>query len=343
MIPVTGVLLYVVLSSIPLLQADGKRCISKAGECSNWVACSPNGNLVAWSGWKPDDANPTIRVWDVKASKSLPSITVQSEIPVHRAAFSPDGKILAGVASKGNKLPCTIRLWDVGTWKLRQEIPTPEVERAYAIRFSRQGNLLYLCGSGKVVPVIDVKEGKVIKSINVGASTDDVALTFDGKFLACIDQGGWVKVFSVETGNETVSLNDIPVNGSEPWTSALDFSPTQYLLANVRSAPTATKKEGGEKIIDVWDFEKKTLLYSLRSERDSFNCGRIWFSPDGAYLGAIDNKSHITFWDVGTKKETQTLGVAGVRDFVFGRDNKTVFVAGGDGVYICPTNLPAKK
>jgi len=105
----------------------------------------------------------------------------------------------------------------------------------------------------------------------------------------------------------------------------------------------AKKGGGGEKIIEVWDFEKKTLLYSLRSERLSFTWGRIWFSPDGAYFGVIDSKAHITIWDAGTKKEVQTLGISKVRDLVFGRDNKTVFVAAEDGIYICPTNVPAKK
>jgi len=304
---------------------------------------------VAWNGWKPGDANPTIRLWDVKAGKSLASITYPSDIPINHAVFSPDGKILAGIASKGDRLPCTIRLWDVSTGKLRQEIPTPEVEVAYAIRFSKQGNLLIAGGSGIVVAVIDVKEGKLLKTINTGQSSDDVAITFDGKFLACADQGGRVSVFSVETGDKSVQLNELPKFTFEPWTSALDFSPTQYLLVNVRSEPAAgrpgegEKGGGGERIIEVWDFEKKTLLYSLRSERLSFTWGRIWFSPDGAYFGVIDSKAHITIWDAGTKKEVQTLGISKVRDLVFGRDNKTVFVAAEDGIYICPTNVPAKK
>ena len=74
------------------------------------VAFSPDGEtLASGSGDLANDANNTVRLWDVSTGTEKQVLTGHTDA-VRSVAFSPDGQTLA--SGSGDN---TVRLWDVST------------------------------------------------------------------------------------------------------------------------------------------------------------------------------------------------------------------------------------
>ena len=107
------------------------------------VAFSPDGKLLAASGWEP-----VVRVWSVADGRLLLKL-VDDDHFVESVAFSPDG---ATLASGGRSQ--TIRLWEMPTGKLRRVLKQP-VGHITAVAFSPDGKVLAAGGSDKTVHLWD--------------------------------------------------------------------------------------------------------------------------------------------------------------------------------------------
>lgn len=70
---------------------------------------------------------------------------------------------------------------------------------------------------------------------------------------------------------------------------------------------------------------------------------RIAFAPDGNSVFATNGNNRVSMWDVSTQKEIKTFEIDDVWDFSISPDGKTIALAGGDGVYVCPVKAPNKK
>jgi WD40 repeat protein len=92
-------------------QLIGQPLTGHFGDVS-WVTFSPDGALLASSGW----SDHTLILWDVASGRPIGQPLTGHVGPAAGIAFSPDGSALASVSLDG-----TVRLWDVGpeTWKAR--------------------------------------------------------------------------------------------------------------------------------------------------------------------------------------------------------------------------------
>jgi WD40 repeat protein len=104
------------------------------------LAFSPNGNLLAFGddagdthAWQYGRGRGTIRLWDVRNHRLLPSVFRGSDI-VDSIAFSPNGVILVACFDDG-----TVRLWNVHS---RRELDHPLQLEAASLAFSPDGRVL---------------------------------------------------------------------------------------------------------------------------------------------------------------------------------------------------------
>jgi WD40 repeat protein len=115
------------------------------------VAFSPNGELLASSGW-----DGMVRVWDAATGKEIHVFATDQGY--HGCfAFAPDGKLL--VAGGSDR---TIRFWSLATGKQVRAFQAPDV--VHQIAYSPNGKALAMIG-GKKARLCEAATGKEILAI----------------------------------------------------------------------------------------------------------------------------------------------------------------------------------
>ena len=125
------------------------------------IAFNPDGTRLATGG-----GDGTLRVWDTTARRDAISIPrdglTSSELP----DLSPDGQTLLTGFDFSERRP--LRLWDTATGEPRCgpiELPQPMLHHAWTADSKR----LYLADSGKTIHVVDIADGKVVRTFPVDA------------------------------------------------------------------------------------------------------------------------------------------------------------------------------
>jgi WD40 repeat protein len=326
---------------LPLLAAqDGQiRTLSKT--YCHQAAWSPDGKWIACV-IKGENLG-SVALWDVKAGKIQRSIGLGNQELV-ALDFSPDSKLLA----TGELVMHRVRLWDVATAKLHKELTAPEASEKYCFRcvkFSRDGKVIVSGGDDRLIPVWDVNDGKHLKTLHTSDSAEDLAISPDSKTVAYSMPGTGMRMWSIENDQELAVLQTPSTGGTGGEGKRLAFSPTQYLLA---LATSSHEKKNGEDLferrIEMWDFQKKSLLYCLRfPSRKSLFSQAIAFSPDGESFAGVNDEGRPAVWSVSTQKEIKDFPIEDVRQVIFSPDGKTLLVAAKGGVSLCPLKPKASK
>lgn len=233
------------------------------------VAMSPDGRLLAWTGYSGGDTVIT----NIDTKKEVGRMP-DAGAPL---AFSPDGSYLAA-RDNANK----IGIWNAATGKFLRHCPHPDFSRITQLVFSPDGTMLAGNRQGgetdSAVWVWRVTTGKLLCSY-AGHPFDVycVAFSSDGKRCASGGVGGMVKIWDAATGREQFA---IPL-GRESTVWALAFHPDgRHLAAVVESG------NGQHMVVKIWDATWNQDYRQLDRELDFEQ--PLVLSPDGGRLATLD-------------------------------------------------------
>ena len=304
------------------------------------VAFSPDGEtLASGSGDLANDANNTVRLWDVSTGTEIQVLTGHTDA-VRSVAFSPDGQTLASGSMDG-----TIRLWDVSTGTeihvLFDEFRLP----IYSVAFSPDGQTL-ASGIWQGVDLWDVSTGTEKYALYAHDTGYSVAFSPDGETLAS-GSGNYygstnhifnqIFLWDMSTDRETLEDGlwtdglwekwrdwnkgwDNALTGHTGWVSSVAFSPDGETLASGSRDET----------IRLWDVPTGTEIQVLTGHTSWVLS--VAFSPDGQTLASGSWDNTVRLWDVPTGTEIQVLTghTAVVRSVAFSPDGQTLASGSGD-------------
>ncbi len=256
--------------------ATGKNLRAFPEGNQNWLtslAFSPDGKLLAYGS-----CNGPRRLWDVAGWKEYrPGDDRDSTACC--VAFSPDGRKLATV--QGYRP--AVKIWDVATGKRIAQC-AGHVDRAYAVVFSSDGELVISVGEDHMVRIWKTATGDEIRHIAAHQHPIEcLALSPDGRTLATGTWKGPVCLWEVVTGKQRLQLA-----GHSHGVRCLAFSPDgQTLASGSFDAP------GSLLLSHVATGKELGVLEGHRG-----NVTAVAFSHDGKRLASGGNDSTALVWDV---------------------------------------------
>jgi len=157
------------------------------------LAWRQNGSQIATGG-----RDALVRVWDSATAKQLRALKKHKKAIVCMAS-SPDGRHL--VSAGGDKTLC---VWD---WTAGKPLKQHKIA-ADALCYDPTGRWL-ACASGGKVSLVNALSGKEVRGLaDLGAPISCLAISSDGRRIACGDRGGKVSVLDVETGKAVQEIRE---------------------------------------------------------------------------------------------------------------------------------------
>jgi WD40 repeat protein len=202
------------------------------------LAMTPDGKLLAGAG-----EDPGIQFWDVATANPGPKLTGHTDW-VLALAFSGDGKLLASGGYDG-----VVRLWEVASSKKLLEIPAKPpaapnappgpVNAVQALAFAPDGKLLAVGGSDAQVHLVNVADGKVVRSLaGHGSSVTGLAFHPGGAVLASSSKDRSVRLWNPANGQAFKVLE-----GHTAWVQGVQFGAQGSRLASV----------GADQTVRLWE------------------------------------------------------------------------------------------
>jgi WD40 repeat protein len=237
--------------------ATGKRLPQFQGQHGTNIrglAFSPDGKLLATSGWEHEKGLYVIRLWDADTGKEVGRL-LDRDRGIELLAFGVDGKTLFSAADSGRG-PV---LWDVQTGKVIRRFDAGADVRTRALALSRDGKLL--ASADEVIRVWDVASGKETRRL---PDSGRLAFAPDASTLY-VASGPVVRLWHAATGKELS-----PRWGHDSGLSSVACSPDGGRIATAAA-------DG----VRVWDATGK-----VHYARECGPRSNVAFSPDGALLAA---------------------------------------------------------
>lgn len=218
---------------------------------------------------------------------------------VFSIAFSPDGRWLA---SGDNDR--TVRVWEVSTGEGRRVWREEELSgavRVWKVCFSPDGRCLAVASGTDSAPnhgVVRLWRGVGWQDSQIVARYEDdqafsIALSPDGRWLACGLLGQTIRVYEVATGRESQVLT-----GHTDWVHDVCFSPDGTRLASSSQDST----------VRVWEVATGQTLWELTGHDDQVNS--LAFAPTGEQLASVSSDCTVRLWDLRTGQQTWTSAAA---------------------------------
>ncbi|MEA5596367.1 eIF2A-related protein [Rivularia sp. UHCC 0363] len=308
--------------TVKIWRSDGKLIKILRGHQGwvNWVSFSPDGRFIASAS---DDG--TVKIWGIDGS-------LLTTLPGHQEGatvvnFSPDGRILASGDRNGV----------IKFWRREQDATNSFIYRPFrslqqhsgtiwSLNFDSQGEKLASAGDDNMINIIDVSNGKLLKTFK-GHSDAVVSVSFspDRKLLASASYDKSVKLWSLNPPKLPV------LRGHEDRVLSVAWSPDGKMLASSsrdhtvklwqrQSSSTVETRfyktllghtdrvasvsfhpngkilasAGYDKTIKIWRQDGQ-LLKTLSGHTDSVTS--ISFSPDGQFLASASTDKTVKLWN----------------------------------------------
>jgi WD40 repeat protein len=202
------------------------------------LVMSPDGKLLASSG-----EDTTVQLWEVATGKAGVKLTGHTDW-VLALAFSPDGKSLASGGHDG-----TAKVWEVATGKKVIDVPAhaaaqpnqpaPENNAVMSLAFSPDGKTLAVGGSDTQIHLLNVIDGKLLRSLP-GHTSAVKALAFHpgGTLLVSGSKDRTVRLWNPTNGQALKTLE-----GHTAWVEGVSFFAQGTRLVSV----------GADQTLRLWD------------------------------------------------------------------------------------------
>lgn len=335
--------------------ATGKEILQlKDGGVVRDLAWSADGKLLLTAS-----DGDGVRFWDTATGKVIRHFPKDFGSPVH-LALSSDGKTLALGETDftgSRKQHHALRLRDALTGK---ELHRFEVERAYNVVFSPDGQTVALGGELKKIRLWEVSTGKELPALEGHKSgTYAVAFSPNGKLLASGGTYGDPSTYLWEWPSRRLVHR---LGTHEYGVHVIRFSPDGNTVATGSGNPKGiihlwdanTGKEicqlkghrspingfsfsaDGKKIASIGSWERTIRLWNVADATECSPFARhqgevsaVAFAPDGRILATASHDHTIVFWKTATgEKVGELLGHQGhVKAIAFSPDGQ--FVASG--------------
>jgi len=202
------------------------------------LVMSPDGKTLASAG---DDTG--VQLWDVATAKAGAKLSGHTDW-VLGLAFSPDGKALASGSFDG-----TVKLWDVAGAKKLIDVaakaavvpnqPPPADNAVMALAFSPDGKTLAVGGSDTLIHLLNVADGKLIRSIpGHGSAVKSLVFHPSGTVLISGSKDRTIRLWNPANGQALKSLE-----GHTAWVEGMALFAEGTRLASV----------GADQTIRLWD------------------------------------------------------------------------------------------
>ncbi len=192
-----------------------------AGQALNALALSPDGRSVASMTFQPTPPRRQLHLSDLQDGKArrLPGLPEQAW--VSQVVFASDSRRLAAASSDGG-----LHVWDRDTGQLvRQWKADMPGRRSGQLAFAADGRSL--ADFDGVIRLREIASGGSRLQIAVPAGLLSLAYSPDGRFLACGQGDGMVRIYGAVTGKELAQWQ-----GKQGGIRALAFRRDGHLLAS---------------------------------------------------------------------------------------------------------------
>ena len=322
------------------------------------IAFSPDGSLLA-SG----SQDHTIRVWDIKTSKTILVLKEQKHC---RVAFSNDGRFLAAACDDNQ-----IRIWefDRGSKNIFKRMYLKNSKEKQlrvrllrcisgydskssprSIAFSSDSQFL-AATSGNAVMFCEVRTQKLIRLLfsDYGDYFSCVTFSPDNRYIACALETDSIYLINLNVilsykyrGQEKEDITISPgwiedkdrqgvkyLYGKEgEKLYSIAFSPDGSLIAASNATSSPSPLDGDEFNAQLWDTNSGSLLRTFTGHTKDITS--LIFFLDGKFVatGSLDNL--IKIWQIGTGKAVKNIPVfeGGVLSIAFSPRGNLLAVSG---------------
>ncbi len=222
---------------------------SKGTPVGYWIVFSPDGKVMATSGWDTDDkvkagsAYGKVKLWSAETGQLLQTLNARATAQV---AFSPDGRTLVA-----GSFPEGVLVWDVPSGKLKYGVLSKPHSGISAVVFSPDGKIIASADSIEA-QLLDAQTGRLLGTLTPPSRrVFGLAFSPDGKTLATggphfhrkwfwenkpstpqDDSSGEICLWNVASGSLTRTLT------SGHWVLSVIWSPDGKTLASTSDDDT---------------------------------------------------------------------------------------------------------